>query len=246
VGRWTKASTADKGPQVPCKAITKARADLTPPHPCTGRSWPGEDFCWKHLPGDRKKALGLEKRFCTAVSKRTGKPCGLPPVKGQLVCRRHGGAAPQAQHAAAVWVANKEAQKVLAQMGAIAPVDNALEALQKLAGEVLAWKDACATFVAALDPSQYRYASQFELEQIRGEVLIWQDAMKTAVETLTKLARVQVDERLAAIEEAKVAILTAAFAGALTGAGLPDEQAGVVRADFTRRLRALPVIPRAS
>lgn len=36
---------------------------------------------------------------CTAT-KRNGKPCGLPPIKGGTVCHKHGGAAPQVRAAA--------------------------------------------------------------------------------------------------------------------------------------------------
>jgi hypothetical protein len=40
------------------------------------------------------------KRRCKAHSSRTGEPCKLPPLKGQDVCRSHGGAAKQCRQAA--------------------------------------------------------------------------------------------------------------------------------------------------
>lgn len=40
--------------------------------------------------------------LCTAHSKRTGKPCTQPAIRGGSVCRMHGGSAPQVK-AAATW-----------------------------------------------------------------------------------------------------------------------------------------------
>ena len=237
---WPAGRVGEEGPKVPCEGWTTAYPNV-PSRPCKNTSLPGEKFCFKHLSAEQKAERAEVRRTCTSKSARTGKPCRRAPMTGQLVCGTHGGNSPQAKHAAAIWNASKEAQIVLAKLGAIAPVENALEALQQLAGEVLAWKDACATFVAALDPEQYRYGSQFDLEQIRGEVLIYQDAMKTAVETLTKLSRVQVDERLAAIEEAKANMIIEAFGRALGKAGdISDDDRAAAYAEFGRRLKVIP------
>jgi terminase small subunit-like protein len=40
-------------------------------------------------------------RLCRAKSSRTGKPCKKHPIRGAVVCRTHGGAAPQVKRAAA-------------------------------------------------------------------------------------------------------------------------------------------------
>lgn len=39
-------------------------------------------------------------RLCRAKSSRTGKPCKKHPIRGAVVCRTHGGAAPQVKKAA--------------------------------------------------------------------------------------------------------------------------------------------------
>lgn len=45
----------------------------------------------------RRRELGLlpPREYCTARSKRTGNPCTNAPLAGSVVCRMHGGAAPQ-------------------------------------------------------------------------------------------------------------------------------------------------------
>lgn len=45
----------------------------------------------------RRRELGLllPREFCQARSKRTGDPCTNAPIAGSVVCRMHGGAAPQ-------------------------------------------------------------------------------------------------------------------------------------------------------
>ncbi len=47
------------------------------------------------------KRCGFVHGKCHAHSSRTGNPCKLPPMLGQKVCRKHGGAAPQCRAKAA-------------------------------------------------------------------------------------------------------------------------------------------------
>lgn len=44
--------------------------------------------------GPKKRSRAPVRVTCTAT-KRNGKPCGLPPIKGGTVCHKHGGSAPQ-------------------------------------------------------------------------------------------------------------------------------------------------------
>lgn len=62
----------------------------------------------KHAPKGPIKARDGENlstpkpihRLCTAHSPRTGKPCKKYPIAGAVVCRMHGGAAPQVKRKA--------------------------------------------------------------------------------------------------------------------------------------------------
>ena len=59
----------------------------------------------------QNKPLGGDARRCSASSKRTGKPCTNPAMKGGAVCRMHGGKAPQVMASSAFRV--MEAYKAL-------------------------------------------------------------------------------------------------------------------------------------
>lgn len=232
-GGWPAVRKTAEGPQQPCAGTTMAGT------PCKNTSRPGKTHCLKHLT-DAERDPVTERR-CTGHGQFTGKPCVNAPMKGQLVCRRHGGMAAQSRNAAALWEANIAAQKVLSTMGAIVPVANALAALQALAGEVIAWKDACRSRLAKLEEADWRFTSQLEIEQARTEVLLFERALDRAVETLTKLSRVQVDERLALIEEAKANMIMDAFGRALAKAGVTsDAQQQAAWGEFGRRLKVVP------
>lgn len=202
--------------------------------PCTQLAADGSTLCRFHDPV--RVAARKRDRQCVHATV-TGGRCSNAAMEEQTVCNMHGGRAPQNIRAAQVRIAEKRARQQLAVLGEPVPVENALEALQRVAGEVLAWKAACKSFVDALSPEQYRYASKAGLEQIQGHVVLWERAMDRAAEVLAKLSRVQVDERLAVIEQAKADMLAAALTAALTEAGIPAEQASVIRVDFSRRLR---------
>ena len=77
---------------------------------------------------------------CTA-SRKDGKPCGSWAIKGATVCRVHGGAARQVRAAAARRLAEQDAAKTVATLGArldITPSDALIEEVQWTAGHV-AW-----------------------------------------------------------------------------------------------------------
>lgn len=50
--------------------------------------------------GREHRSAEVDRPRCSARSSRTGKPCRKYPVAGAVVCRSHGGAAPQVQKAA--------------------------------------------------------------------------------------------------------------------------------------------------
>jgi hypothetical protein len=165
---------------------------------------------------------------------RQGRPCGNCAMKGQLVCRLHGGASPQARAAAAARLAEQKALTEIARLDVV-PVGNALEALQEHAAVVVAWRDDCAAMVSGLK-DRIRFESSVRIEQLRSEVVLWERSLDRATVALTALARCQVDERLAAISERKAEILAEALAASLALAGLEPGQAARVRSDFARRL----------
>lgn len=145
--------------------------------------------------------------------------CRLPPINGSKRCRFHGGASPSVK-AKAVRDRTEGELRELATKLAAPPVDNPLEALSTLAGEVSAWKNFLAGKLAELNTLRY---SGEHAEQIRGEVVLYERALDRTVSVLTAIARLNIDERLAAIGEVQAAMLEGALEAALTALGVPVE-----------------------
>lgn len=182
-------------------------------------------------PPDDGASMG--RRRCTA--RRTdGEPCGNRPLKGQTVCKFHGGAAPQAKAAAARRRVEADARQVLAELG-VSPVGDPLEALLKLAGQVLAWQAATAALVNQLDGIRYRGANG--AEQLRAEVALYERAMDRAVSVLSAIARLNIDERLVAVTEKQADAMVGAVNAALAAAGVDGDQAAKARVAAARHLR---------
>lgn len=179
---------------------------------------------------------------CGAKTRSDGK-CKRHPANGSKRCRFHGGNSPQViakhqreQHQQQV---EKEIQKALLDLD-IRPVENPLTALKLLAGEVIAWKDALLQKVQLLD--KLRYSTEFN-EQIRGEVLLYERALDKCATVLATIARLNIDERLAAVEERQVKMLEDGLFAAFEAAGIPvtdPDLRETVAVAFGSQLIALP------
>ena len=156
------------------------------------------------------------------------------------MCIKHGGATPQARKAAAMRAAEEKAAKLLIEFGA-APVVNSLEELQRLAGEIVAWKDTCRKMVNDLHIREegLRFESSQRLEQVRSEVVLWERSLDRAASVLTALVRLGLDERLVGVKEKTAENIAASLAAALAKAGINQEAANVVRREFSRKLRII-------
>lgn len=172
---------------------------------------------------------------CTAKN-RARKRCGNAPCPGQKVCTKHGGASPQAQQAAARRIAEEQAREAMEKLG-WQPVDDPLSALAELAGEIIAWKDLLRGKVEELQGA-FRYETEFN-EAIRGEVQLFERALDRAVHVLAVIAKLNIDERLAAITERQARMLEDALFAAFDAAGLglrdADQKEAVARA-FSSKL----------
>lgn len=180
-------------------------------------------------------------RRCQRRSKnRDGAQCGGIAMRGQDVCRFHGGAAPQAKAAAARRVAEaeltEETRRALAVLD-VDPVDNPLTALSELAGQVIAWKNALADRVNALE--RIRFTDDKGAEQIRAEVALYERAMDRCINVLATIGRLKIDERLAAISEKQADLVISAIEAALAYAGVTGEQAADAKKVAARHLRSV-------
>lgn len=165
-----------------------------------------------------------------------GGPCGNRPMRGQAVCRKHGGASPQAKAAAVRRQVEVEARQVLAELG-VSPVADPLAALLKLGGQVIAWQEATAALVNRLDT--IRYAGANGAEQLRAEVQLYERSMDRAVTVLSAIARLNIDERLVQVSERQADALIGALNAGLAALGISGEQANVARRAAARHLRAV-------
>lgn len=176
---------------------------------------------------------------CTSKSRQTGERCkNYPPAAYPeiTVCRFHGGASPHVQRKARERRLENQVRNLFNRME-ITPVDDPLTELSHLAGQVVAWKDHLAAMVDNLK-SQYRYETEFN-EAIRGEVALFERALDRCAQVLGLIAKLNIDERLAAITERQAKMLEDGLFAAFDAAGLgindADQKEQVARA-FARHL----------
>lgn len=179
-----------------------------------------------------------DEQRCTAVARRTGERCRGPRLTGARVCRTHGGSAPQVRAAAAERALDQRARTLLAELEIVA-VEDPLTELGRLAGEVVAWKNAMRERVGLLN-GQLRYSARgVGTEQLRAEVALFERAMDRCSQILGLIARLNIDERLARISERQAdAVIEAVEAGIAT-LGLTDDAVTAARQAVARRLRAV-------
>jgi hypothetical protein len=149
-------------------------------------------------------------------------------------CHYHMGSTPAVTQKYKEFQVVQGATKLLAKLD-VAPVDNPLLELAILAGQAVAWKNAMAQRVNAImeeldredapvkvlddqgvvvyrrDEGDIRYTSKEGTEQLRSEVLLWERAMARCESVLVNISRLNIDERLAAIDEATAATVTKAL-----------------------------------
>lgn len=175
--------------------------------------------------------------LCGAKTRKPGNPpCELPPMTGAKRCYKHGGKHRYTEQHRAEREAERKIQRAIGILK-IVPVEDPLTELKKLAGEVVAWKEQVGKLVA--DLSSIRYSTE-NAEQIRGEVAVFERAMDRCTTVLATIAKLNIDERLAAISETQAKALTAGLFAAFEEAGLSitstDEKKRIAQA-FGRQLR---------
>ncbi|MER7927035.1 HGGxSTG domain-containing protein [Streptomyces sp. NPDC096057] len=172
---------------------------------------------------------------CTA-RRSNGEPCGNRPMRGQTVCRKHGGASPQAKSAAERRQLEAGARALLADLD-VDPVGDPLAALLRLGGQAIAWQEAAAKLVNELADIRYRAANG--TEQLRAEVALFERATDRACQVLATIAKLRIDERLTAVSERQAEAVIGAVEAALAAVGVTGERAVDARRAAARHLRLI-------
>lgn len=187
------------------------------------------------------------RRQCVG-HKKDGVRCEKSPMKGATVCGSHGGRAPQVKSAAALRLAEEEARRGLALLD-VDPVSDPFTALAELAGQVIAFKNQLAGQVNALtgEPcgscgggGRLRYeAAGAGTEQLRSEVSLFERALDRCASVLGLIAKLNIDERMARINERQAEAVIRAVDAALASAGVTGPAALSARQVAARELRAV-------
>lgn len=169
--------------------------------------------------------------------KPDGSPCGRWPIKGALVCPKHGGSAPQVKRKAAQNVAIEKATGLLTQYGDASPVTDPLGELLSIAGRAKRLMSALEARVDQLE--SIRYENFAGGEQLRAEVGAYMTMLDRCRIVLVDILRLGIEDRLAKVEEAQVSIVMEAMQAALREAGL-ENRAREVIGNVGRHLQAVP------
>jgi hypothetical protein len=168
---------------------------------------------------------------CAHKAARTGKQCEAKPVEGYPLCQRHMETA-SIREIALVRGKGDAFDEIEGKK-----VDNPLEALADLVSEVLLYKDFCAQRVADLR-GNHRYEGRAG-EQLRAEVALYERSLDRSGKLLIEWSRLNIDERLSRIEEAKAKALLEIVRRTLQAADLTDEQRLSAEGVLMKEMRAL-------
>ena len=177
--------------------------------------------------------------YCGGKLHGRGGTCTLPAGwgtdhKGFGRCRKHFGNAPNVVKAAETERLGQELRETLVRLD-VQPVDDPLTELQKLGGEVLAWKEAIGQKVNLL--SSLRYEGIGAGEQLRAEVALYERAVDRLERVLVNMARLNLDERLVRISEAQGRLILGVMLAAVKDLGLAPEIEQALRPAIARHLR---------
>lgn len=168
---------------------------------------------------------------CQHVSESTGNRCKSKPVDGYPLCQRH------IDRASVKEIALIRGKDVAFDKQKGVLVVNPLEELAQLVSEVIAYKDFCAQQVAKLR-GDHRYEGRSG-EQLRAEVALYERSLDRAGKLLIEWSKLNIDERLTRIEEAKAMAIIEVIRRSLMSADLTDEQRKKAEEIAIKELRAL-------
>ncbi|WP_328757480.1 hypothetical protein [Streptomyces sp. NBC_00271] len=131
----------------------------------------------------------------------------------------------------------RQARQLLEELGAAKPVTDPAGELQRVAGEIVAMKDAAARLVQGL--TSMRYVGATGAEQLRAEVAVYERALDRAAKVLAEMVKLGLEARQVGLAEAQGALIAQAIRAILGELRLTPEQQALVPDVVPRHLRAL-------
>lgn len=113
-----------------------------------------------------------------------------------------------------------------------------LNALLEVAQEQLIWKQVCMAKLAKLQEDEWRWDGDRAGEQIRSEITMYERAIERATNTLLKIGRLGIEERLTRVAERQVAIIETAIVRTLQELDLPIDVQAAARTRIIRHLKS--------
>jgi hypothetical protein len=171
---------------------------------------------------------------------RSGEPCKRWPITGGTVCPSHGGAARQVKRAADARDVEQRAARFVSRLE-VAPVRNPLSVLAQITGEAIQLKNVLLEVVDALTAKTIRSTSAFGGEELRADLAAYERSLDRVAKFAIAMARLNLDERLVAVDEATVAMLTAIIRTIVIGLGHnpSDPHVGAVVTGALRSVKKL-------
>lgn len=115
---------------------------------------------------------------------------------------------------------------------------NPLTALLDIAQEQLAFKELCLAKLAKLQEDEWRWDGDRAGEQLRSEIVMYERAIERATNTLVRIGRLGIEERLTRVAERQVAIVETAIVRTLQELDLSPDQQARARERIIRHLKS--------
>lgn len=113
-----------------------------------------------------------------------------------------------------------------------------LQALLEVAHEQLIWKQVCMAKLAKLQEDEWRWDGDRAGEQIRSEITVYERAIERATNTLLKIGRLGIEERLTRVAERQVAIIETAIVRTLQELDLSVDIQAKARTRIIKHLKS--------
>lgn len=210
----------------------------------------GLEFCLQHVPDDileeAEEITGMRR-----CRHRFGEPDACRQISVNVteppMCKNHG--ANSGSYQSKIGHQRKAEERSQARLGEVMtehgmallnaqPIENPLEELLKLAGEILALKDVLRGMVAKMDVASWRYTRSQAGEQLRAEITLYERSTERLAAILVQIAKLNIEGMLARIKAEQVAQIERALQVALQASGASIEGQDTARQVLLRELTA--------